>query len=717
MARFAARDDDLAPRLLLLQESLATIVRRQSPQSLAGSDLSSLLASHSFQLFEVMSGSHGPITRYHPWHLSIAIVLCATVLGAASGCTSNEFIALRKVPRNPLEGPLQLLSYGGPKPTQRTQQLLRRYDLQGEGTAVVLASLREQITQEPAADKLYSIAELSYINGKRFEASGREGTALNLYGTAVAHAYWYLFDPSYDFQRNPYDPQFRGASDLYNASLEAAMRMAKQKGDLRPGATYTIETKERTFYVDVVATGQWHNEDFERLEFVSDYEIQGLSTRHHHYGLGVPLIAVRREHENADPAEEYYPPGLSFAVTAFLRVLPPEDQSDGRERHCVLELHDPLTSKDIFVNRRRVPLETDLTTPLAYFLDNPEFEEQKNVATWALFNPERADKLRGMFMLEPYDPQKIPVVMVHGLWSSPVTWMEMFNELRSFPEIRDQYQFWFYLYPTGQPFWISARQMREHLAKMRRKIDLPHSALALDQMVFVGHSMGGLVSKLQTLESRGDFWSLLSDEPFEDFDAEDETRQRLAETVFFSPNPSIRRVITIATPHRGSDFANDYTRWLARKLISLPEMMVSESRRLTRDNPGFFRNTDLLTISTSIESLSPDSPVLPVMLRSPKSPRTTYHNIIGLVADEGIVGSLASGSDGIVGYESAHLDEVASEIVVESDHLNVHRHPRAILEVRRILLEHQKVVLAEMSGETEALPASFDQRETHLSLP
>ena len=633
----------------------------------------------------------------------LALILCAAV-----GCASNEFITLRKVPRNPLEGPLQLLSYTGPKPTPRTQQVLRRYDLEKETAPVVLASLQEQVETSPAADKLYSIAELAYINGKKADALGQRGTALNYYGGAVAHAYWYLFDSTYDPYRNPYDPQFRGASDLYNAALEAALRLANQQGQLRPGGKYTIETEQQTFHVDVVAIGQWHDDDFERFEFVSDYEIQGLSTRHHTYGLGVPLVAVRHEHEHADPAEHYYAPGLSFAVTAFLRVLPRHERGADGVRHCVLELHDPLVSKDIFVNDRRVPLETDLTTPLAYFLDNPKFEERKNVATWALLNPGAAESLRGLFMLEPYDPKKIPVVMVHGLWSSPVTWMEMFNELRSFPEIRDKYQFWFYLYPTGQPFWISARQMREHLAEMRQAIDPARSTPALDQMVLVGHSMGGLVSKLQTLDSGDDYWRLLSDKPFEELEADDETRQRLAETVFFRADPSIRRVITIATPHRGSDVANDFTRWLGRKLIALPEMMVSATHRLNRDNPGFFRNTDLLTISTSIDSLSPDSPVLPVMLRSPTSPRTTYHNIVGLVAKSGLVGTLAAGSDGIVDYGSAHLEDVASEITVEADHMEVHRHPLAILEVRRILLEHQQVAFNEMKGTIEALPASWE---------
>ena len=305
-------------------------------------------------------------------------------------------------------------------------------------------------------------------------------------------------------------------------------------------------------------------------------------------------------------------------------------------------------------------------------------------------------------MLEPYDPEKVPVLLVHGLWSSPLTWMDMFNDLRTFPEIRDQYQFWFYLYPTGQPFWLSARQLRLDLQQARETLDPQRTSPALEQMVLVGHSMGGLVARMQTIDSGDRLWSILSERPFEDLKADDETRERLAQILFFRPNESIRRVITIGTPHRGSDYANSYTQWLGRRLITLPEMMVSASQKVARDNPGFFTNTDLLTVNTSIDSLSPDSPVLPVLLDAPRAPWTRYHNIVARVPDEGWLGSLAAGTDGVVAYESAHLDDVDSEIVVESDHVNVHRAPKTILEVRRILLEHRLLAQAEIRQANEA---------------
>ena len=640
------------------------------------------------------------------------LLIMSVLLLAFAGCKSSEFVSLRRIPRNPLAGPLQLFSLRGPRATPRTEQIVRRFDLKRDGNSSVLLNLHTELKQDPQPEKLYAFAELAYIQASRDSAMGRKSQALNAYAAAVAHSYWYLFDQSYDRFRNPYDPQFRGACELYNSSLESVLRIVDSKRPIRPGSVFTVETEDQQFRVAVASEGPWHEEDFERLEFVSDYEIAGLTNRHQTHGLGVPVIVVRRNHEHSEPVEEFYPPGLSFAATAFLRVLPTETNSGANPSnvHCLLELHDPVAAKDIQVAGRRVPLETDLTTPLAYFLDNPDFKESKAIATLALLTPDAAKMAKGLYMLEPYDPGKIPVLLVHGLWSSPLTWMEMFNDLRSFPEVRDQYQFWFYLYPTGQPFWISAAHLREDLATVFQTVDPEQRSAALQQMVLVGHSMGGLVSRLQSFDSGEDYWRILSDRSFDELQADAATRERLAQAVFFSPNPAVRRVITIGTPHRGSEFANSYTRWLGRKLITLPEMMVRVSEKLVRDNPGLFRDTELLSINTSIDSLAPDSPILPVMLRSQRAPWTRYHNIVGVVPNEGIVGHLAGDGDGIVSLESAHLDDVASEVAIPADHLTVHRHPQSILEVRRILLEHREVALAEMQASPRtALPASFQQ--------
>jgi hypothetical protein len=630
--------------------------------------------------------------RTHQRLLPLAVLLAFLV--GTTGC-AQRYITLRKVPKNPLEGPLNLLSRGGPKPTRRTEMLLRRYDLlatQEKNPQLALVSLRQQVAEEPTSDKVYAVAELAYLDAKRKQDAGQTKEALDLYGAAVAYSYRYLFEPGLDRFRNPYDPQFRRACDLYNSSLEGALRIAIKQGKVKAGQAQTIETASQKFRLDIEVKGPWHPEDLNRLEFVSDYEIAGgLTNLHHTYGLGVPLIAVRAQHAEEDAAEKFYPPGLSFPVTAFLRVAADSNPESNGVHHCVLELHDPLHATTLSVCDRLVPLETDLTTPLAFFLDNPAFKAQ-DISTGGLFDPGGATetKIKGMYMVEPYDPNKIPVVMVHGLWSSPTTWMEMFNDLRSFPEIRARYQFWFYLYPTGQPFWVSAAQMRGDLADLRQKLDPEGQNGNLDQMVLVGHSMGGLVSKLQTLESGDDFWSVLSDKPFSELKASDEDREKLARVVYFHPNPAVKRVITIGTPHHGSDFANDYTRLIGRKFITLPQMLTELTNKLVLANPSFFKNTEMLTTTTSIDSLAPGDPIFPVMATAQKGPGVKYHNIVGRIDRSGFFKQWTEDGDGIVSYKSAHLEDVLSERPVTADHLAVHRHPLATLEVRRILIEHLK---------------------------
>jgi pimeloyl-ACP methyl ester carboxylesterase len=648
--------------------------------------------------------NHAPARR--DVRARVTRLLVMVVLSAAVGCASSpQWVALRDTPRNPLAGPLQLVARSGPKPTPRTEQLLRRYDLRDDlrgSRTEVLTQLSDLHSREPNREHEYALAELAYIAAKHAEPTDRS-RALQFYSTSLIHAYRYLFDDTSGEDVNVYDPQFRGASDLYNQSLEGMLRIVRRDGDLRPGVQHTIKTSQHDCSLDVVIkTPGWHAEDFDRFEFVSDYKVQGLKNHYHTFGLGVPLIAIREKHEGETVAEQFYPSNLAFPVTAFLKVSPQTaptvDAHVGEEEdstaapqpmHFVVELYDPLQRQTIDVAEHRVPLESDLSTPLAYFLSQPELSEA-DISTVGLLFPGKVEQLQGLYMLEPYDPNKMPVVMVHGLWSSPLTWMEMFNDLHSDPLVRQHYQFWFYLYPTGQPFWTSAAEMRADLANMRDKLDPEQQHPALDRTVLIGHSMGGLVSRLQTVESEDDFWETLSDRPFEELDADPEVRERLASTFFFHPNPAISRVVTIGTPHRGSQFSNGVTRWLGSRLITLPQRMMLGRQQILARNRDYFRPDAPLDIRTSIDSLAPDSPLLPVLLTADPAPWVAYHNIVGHDT-HGRLGPLFTGEgDGVVPLASARLDavpQVRSQIEIAADHGSVHRHPQAVLEVRRVLFE------------------------------
>ena len=626
-------------------------------------------------------------------------ILVALLTITAAGCASQKMVALRATPRSPFGDQLIFSGGGGLTPGNRTLQFLQVNDLAGalEGDPQTLLQKAQAVLEkEPGADTLYCIAELSFIQAKRVEAS-KPQLALDFYGAAVLNAYQYLFDDRYRATRNPYDPHFRGACDLYNTALEAALRLVRKDKtqSMLPDTNYVIQTAGGTWDITCkLREGNWRREDFGRFEFASDYEILGLKNHYHTYGLGVPLIAVRQKYADQPPVASYYPDALSFPVTAMLRPAPElstVDPSSPRSvrRHAVLDLYDPLVTDDLVVSNVRVPLESDLTTPLAYFLRNPAFD----VPTDGLLRPERllaqvngTRPLTGLWMVQPYEPGKIPVLMVHGIWSSPMTWMAAFNDLRSIPEIRDHYQFWFYLYPTAEPFWVSAARLRRDLATIRQTLDPAHREPALDQMVIVGHSMGGLVSRMQTIYSGNDFWNAVSSQPLEAVKASPEVREWLRECFYFEPNPSIRRVVTIATPHHGSTKSNQTTQWLAATAISLPTMIQQSQDALFRNNKGMFPENSLVRITNSVKALSPQTPIFPILLAGQPLRGVAYNNIIGQIPRRGLY-SKSAPWDGLVTCESAHLDNVP-EVVVEADHSTVHTHPKAILEVRRILLEH-----------------------------
>ena len=282
------------------------------------------------------------------------------------------------------------------------------------------------------------------------------------------------------------------------------------------------------------------------------------------------------------------------------------------------------------------------------------------------------------------------------------------------PEIRKNYQFWFYEYPSGEPFWVSAAQLRQRPAQVREVLDPRHSEPALDQMVLVGHSMGGLLAKLQTVDSGDAFWRTVSDYPLDRAQGPAGRSPAIGARVLFPPNPSIRRVITIATPHRGSKFANSTAQWLAARLITMPEQIVKGRQDLYRENPGKLRDPSPVEVTTSIQSLAPDDPIFPVMLAAPRPPWVKYHNIVGRGAQprhrrqDGRRD--ATGSSRLT---APIATQVESDLKVEADHLTVHRHPLSVLEVQRILLLH----LDELRSFPHAPPPRSANRHRHSAYP
>ncbi len=584
-----------------------------------------------------------------------------------------------------------------PQPSERTVQLLRKYDLLGhyqENPARVFEWLQEFVVDSVNLEEFHALAELAEIEANWLMVRGRRQDATHYYGTAVIYSYQFLFNNRLDLARNAYDPQFRSISDIYNRSLGGLLREVCETQRLVPGQPVSLGRDGTEFEFFVELAGRWKDQTFERFEIASDYRVLGFANRYQTFGLGVPLIAVRESSPTStNPLEQYYPPELTLALTAFGHLRPDPENPDSGRMQAVVTLFDPLENSTVVAQGKSVPLESDITTPLAYNLRNPVVNTGV-LATASLINAELAPELYGMYMLEPYDPNKIPVVMVHGLWSSPITWAKMFNDLRANPLIRANYQFWFYSYPTGQPFWFSARRMRQDLKELQQLLDPDGRSAELQEMVLVGHSMGGLISLMQTIDSDNLFWSMISDSGPEEFSGEPAAVDLLEETFFFTANPNVKRVITIASPFQGSEFATPAIRWTGRKLFTLPEEQRRLVLKIVRQNAAMIKSQELLTTATSLDSLASDATIFNVLDRANANPQTVYHNIFGQIParswfpkSNATPGEGDGEGDGIVSIESARHHRAVSHRAVPEEHSDIHQHPNCILEIERILLD------------------------------
>ncbi|MCL2119285.1 MAG: hypothetical protein FWH27_12745 [Planctomycetaceae bacterium] len=585
-----------------------------------------------------------------------------------------------------------------------------------------LHNLMKQKRTDP--DLVYTFAELAYTEGVQQERDNPL-LATELFAASALYSYIYLFDPQLDLARNPYDPQFRDICLFYNGSLEKMLRLIGKNHSfmLDPSQDYAIKTVANDWNISVkVRTGKWHIEDIEQFRFAVDYEIQGMQSEYRQHGLGVPLIACRKHGDTDDPLSQFYPNSMALPVTALLRPnIRAITEGHRDELHAELEFFDPLESEKTLIEGRLVPLEADLTTPLAYFLSNPIY---LIVGTVGVFDPAkllenvpgRNRPAVGLYMAQPYDPNKIPVIMIHGLFSSPMTWVEMFNTLRSDPEIREKYQFWFYLYPSGQPFWVSAAHLRSELKVMRDKIDPHHAEPALDQMVLVGHSMGGLIAQLQTVDSGNEIWKLVSSTPFDQLQGDEATKQAVHDWFFFEANPSVRHVVTIATPFRGSKYSNNTTQWLVRTTSKMPKQLTNVLRTFSHENRNQISNDSLLDIENGVESLAPNSPFFDAMSRLSRAPWVQYHNVIGNIKPNyPTFGLKIPESDGVVRLSSAEADWADSRVIVPSQHTKVHTHPETILEVRGLLLD--SLDEAEQRQTAQITPQPQQQVSYNLSPP
>jgi hypothetical protein len=454
----------------------------------------------------------------------------------------------------------------------------------------------------------------------------------------------------------------------YNTALQHLMQSACKYRRLDPMRGLKIVDGPQTIIVPIDHEGfVWDDADFQQF-YLSPTGYESLLDRSYSCtGVGLPLTVerCRREH---DPLEaRFFPERSFFAATAVLSFS---------EGSAVLRFINPFANTTLIAEGETRSLANDLTAPIAVTLNNAPrsyfagFIEPGGGATQPRLN-----------MLEPYQPGKIPVVLIHGLFSDPQSWADMINDLRATPGFLDRYQLWVFRYPTGQGFLQSATALRNQLQAVVKMLEGKQPDPALHRLVLVGHSMGGLIAKLQVTHSENLIWDNLANRPLGTIITTEQARGFLAQNCFFDPNPDIDRVIFIASPHSGSLSSSGLIGRGSSLLVQPSEQQTAMHDQLIRDNPQTFNPLIEQRMPTSIDMLEPKSPLLAVMRQMRLGCNVQLHNIIGCSHPL----SLDGPSDGVVSVRSATHPNCQSVIAFNAPHARVHRTVQASAEVLRIL--------------------------------
>ena len=322
----------------------------------------------------------------------------------------------------------------------------------------------------------------------------------------------------------------------------------------------------------------------------------------------------------------------------------------------------------------RYPLEAEPTAALAAALSESQF--WKKELQVFLGNAVGVRRESALGALRPYQKGRIPVVFVHGTASSPARWADMVNDLAADPRIRNRYAIWFFTYDSGNPIVYSAYQLREALTQAVDRADPGGVDPCVRDMVVMGHSQGGLLTKLTVIDSGDSFWTNVSNKPFDEIDLEPDKKELLRKVMFVKPLPFVTEVIFLATPHRGSYLAGwQFVPRLAAYLVRLPSDVVGLRPSLA--TVASASGIAFTRIPTSIDNMSPGHPFIKKLVKIPVSRTVTAHSIISVDDDS----PLDQAGDGVVKYESAHVDGVASELIVRSPHSGMQAAPETVEEV------------------------------------
>lgn len=551
--------------------------------------------------------------------------------------------------------------------TQQTEQYLVSRQLPSKLTETnpqsLLRALREKNLN---LTDLESMMELSFEKADLTDDNDIY-SAVEYYAYAACFA-WRILD------REGFDnPKTQRASDIYQACLARVLEDGTRDKGFQMNGQWNVHENIPSFPVYSHGfpnrTHLFRNVTVPKTD--TNYNLTNYYVRK---GAGLPVIFHPDANASSDPLDIYH--NLGHPMSATIIVLPNDDLEKG---FCRIEVVNSRVYSTIKVSGKEIPLAGDFS---AAYQEMLERDLSSKLWIMGFLDGDRESKFQGLYMAEPYNPDKIPVVFVHGLLSTPATWMETMNELDQIPGIKERYQFWFYMYPTSGSILLNGTDLRENLQRTIHHLDPKNTNPALKHMVLIGHSMGGLLARLQVVYSDDKLYSGLCRVPFNELQGKPTVLELAKKTLFFDPNPNVSHVVYIGTPHNGSPLSFTPTGRLGSLIAHTPSWQKNFRSELNEQNPNAFLPAfKIQSQPNSIDMLGFENPFLKVSQSLRPSEHIQVHSIAG---DLNQLFESRKG-DSVVPLTSALATKSDTVTIVQERHMELHHHPKTISEITRIL--------------------------------
>jgi len=409
-----------------------------------------------------------------------------------------------------------------------------------------------------------------------------------------------------------------------------------------------------------------HKQTSALADLVSTYELRlsGLNSISKRSGLGISLVAslddrytttIRQllvaslsgrltNEKDSDSTEESKPSSRIYPTGHLLLTGLIQPNGDSvldvlSSRKLDIHLYNPYQSESVNILGDDYPLAANFSAGYGLWLSENQLD---SVGYLNLITRQPDAGLPKLFMLEPYDPNKRVIIMLHGLASSPATWVNLTNDIFNDDKLRDNYQVWQIFYPTNLPILENRYQIQRLINSTYEQTDPTGQNRASKNSVIVSHSMGAIIARMMLSdESLVDDLDRLDDQnilsgnekrKIRDALKESFTDKALKERFELTALPQVDTAVFLSAPFRGTDYAD---RWFTRALRRIVYLPVGLIKTVTDNLATIATQGDLaqnplgaLYLQNGASQLSDKSSFIQLTKDLTINDRVTYHSII-----------------------------------------------------------------------------------------